>query len=315
MTTFKDISTAMADVVASTNESLVTVDARRRQTATGIIWSEDGIIVTAHHVVERDENIHVHLPDGSRVSADLVGRDPHNDLALLRANASGLSPVTWGDNDSLRPGNLAVAVGKADGKTEASLGVIVSLVSGAEMHGGEKAKEKGKRKRRRRRRMRVLTDGYIQADMVMYPGFSGGPLISGGGEVHGMNTSGFSHQGGVTVPVSTIRSTIETLLAHGKMKQGYLGVGVQPVRLPEQVADEQDQETGLLVVSVEKESPAASAGILVGDILFALADDSLETMDDLMRALRGERVGTTVSLSLVRGGEVTEMTVSVGERE
>ncbi|MGB1288453.1 MAG: S1C family serine protease, partial [Aggregatilineales bacterium] len=239
--------------------------------------------------------------------------------AVLRIEKSGLNAANWGDNDNLRVGNLALAIGRADSRLEAAPGAVVSLVSSEERRerrGGRRGKRGGRRGGKgRSRRMRILSDGFIQTNVVMYPGFSGGALVSGGGEIHGINTSGFSRQGGVTIPVTTIKNTVETLLAHGKMKQGYLGVGIQPVRLPNAVSEDREQETALLVNSIESNSPAADAGILVGDILVAMDDESLEQMDDLMSLLRGERIGKESTLTLIRGGEMMNAKVTVGERE
>lgn len=312
----KNLSDAMAGAVEATSPVIVSVNGRRRLPATGIIHSADGVIVTAHHTLERDENIHITLHDGSTHEATLIGRDPHNDLAVLRVQASDLPAVTWGNNDTLKVGNLVLAMGRPGEQVQATLGVVSALVSGEERRPRpERAEGKGKRRRRRGRQMgRALADGYIQTDVVMYPGFSGGPLVSGDGAVHGINTSGFGRGASVAVPTTTIANTIETLLAHGRMRQGYLGVGVQAARLPEAIAGELEQETGLLVVSVEAQSPAHTAGILVGDIIVALDDNNVEQLDELLALLQGERVGKDVTVQLVRGGNLHDLSVTIAER-
>lgn len=313
----KQLSDAMAEATANASASLVSVEGRRRLPATGIIHSADGIIVTAHHILERDEDITVVLADGERVSAVLIGRDPANDLAVLRAQKSDLTPATWGDNGALRIGNLVLALGKPGEQVQATLGVVSALVSGAARVERRKRMEKrgGGRGRRMMERMnQFLADGFIQTDVVMYPGFSGGPLMSGDGAFHGMNTSGFGRGASVAVPVTTISNTIDTLLKHGRMRQGYLGVGVQPVRVPENIASSRDQDTGLLVVSVESGSPAAQAGVLVGDIVVSLGGESVEALEELLSLLQGERVGQSVALGMVRGGEYREVEVTIAER-
>ncbi|MCU0513099.1 MAG: S1C family serine protease [Anaerolineae bacterium] len=304
----KSLSDAMADAVAALSPSIVRVEARKRLPTTGIVWSAE-IIVTAHHGVERDDNIKIVLHDGSRHEATLIGRDAQNDLAVLRVPGANLPPAKIGDNAGLRVGNLVLAVGRPGDQVQATLGVVSALIPGAEQKPAE-AKGKG----RRREGMQVLLDGYVQTDVVMYPGFSGGPLVSGDGAVHGLNTSGFGSGVSVTVPVATIRNTVGTLLAHGKMRQGYLGVGVQPVRLPEAVAHTLKQETGLLVMSVESGSPAHQAGLLVGDIVVALAGSPVEHLDELL-ALLHSRAGQAVTAGIVRGGEHREMPVTIGERQ
>jgi S1-C subfamily serine protease len=300
----------MADAVSALSPSLVRVEARRRLPATGIVWSADGLVVTSNHVVEMDEGIMVGLADGSRHSATLVGRDPHNDIALLRVDASNLTPASLGDNASLRVGHLVLALGRPGEQVQATLGVVSALVAAPQAE-----RREGREKRKRRQWMqRVLVDGYVQTDVVMYPGFSGGPLVSGDGAVHGMNTSGFQSGSSVTVPIATLRSSVQTLLSDGKVRQGYLGVGVQPVRLPDTVAESLEQEVGLLIVSVEKDSPAAGAGLMVGDILVSFHGQALESLDDLLGQLRGELVGKAVEAEIVRGGVRQTVHATVAER-
>jgi len=183
-------------------------------------------------------------------------------------------------------------------------------------HHGKRGQRGGRRGGRGRGGWgRTLVDGFIQTDVTMYPGFSGGALVSGDGLVHGLNTSGFSRGASIAIPVSTIRSSVASLLADGKIQQGYLGVGVQPARLPQAVADSLEQDTGLLVVSVEKDSPAEKAGLMVGDILTSLGDDPVEHVDELLIILASTKVGTDVTTTIVRGGTAQEITVTIGSRD
>lgn len=331
-TTFQQLSDAMASVVETLGNSIVRVEARRRLPATGIVWSEN-LIVTAHHVVEIDDDITIGLQDGSTVTATLVGRDPHNDLALLKTDAT-LTPANWASNEALKVGNLVLALGRAGVKVQATLGVTSALINPTDikrrrekaeaMHGDHDHEHRGKRGQRGGRRGgrgrgggwgRTLVDGFIQTDVTMYPGFSGGALVGGDGLVHGLNTSGFSRGASIAIPVSTIRSSVAALLADGKIQQGYLGVGVQPARLPEAIADSLEQDTGLLVVSVEKDSPAEKAGLMVGDILTSLGDDPVEHVDELLIILASTKVGTKVTTAIVRGGTAQEVTVTIGSRD
>jgi S1-C subfamily serine protease len=305
--TFKSLSDSMADAVASLSPSLVRVEGRKRLGATGIVWSAD-TIVTANHVVEHEDNIVIGLSDGTTAHAKLIGRDPANDLAVLKVDGGTMQPATWGDNAHLRVGNLVLAVGRPGEQAQATLGVVSALV------GGAKKTEDSKKKRNRRQMGQALADGYIQTDVVMYPGFSGGALLSGDGAVHGLNTSGFRSGASVAVPIATIKNTVTTLLAHGKMKQGYLGVGVQPVRLQATLAQQLQQETALLIMSIENDSPADQAHLLVGDILVALDGEGTETIDELLVLLQGERVGKTITAHIVRGGEPKEVSVTIAER-
>ncbi len=329
--TLQQLSDDMANVIEGAAPSVLRVDARRRLPATGIAWSEE-LIVTAHHVVESEDHISIGLPDGSRVDASLIGRDPHNDLALLRAD-SNLSPANWATDDSLRVGNLALALGRPGQKVKATQGIASGLVSPDDI---KRRREKFRtmkmaysrgRKRRRRARMesqgdffdrggwlRGLADGYIQTDVTMYPGFSGGPLLSVEGAVHGMNTSGFSQGVSIAIPVATIRRSVGALLADGKIQRGHLGIGVQEARLPDKVAETLEQDTGLLIVSVDANSPAAQAELMVGDILTALDQSAIEHVDELQLLLTKLAGGREVSMGYVRGGEYHDGSVIVGEK-
>lgn len=340
--TLQELSDAMAAAVESVAPGIVRVEGRRRLPATGIVWNNDGVIVTAHHVIERDDDIHIGLQDGTVVTASLVGRDPNNDIAVLKAGGN-LAAVPLAESDAPKVGHLVMALGRPGAEVFATLGVVSAVVDRSwqpghdhgpedahEHHGHEHRHEEHERRKKRRgprpprgprgsrrggwRWGRALADGFIQTDVVMYPGFSGGPLLSGYGTVYGMNTSGFARGASLAVPISTLRSSVTTLLAHGRVRQGYLGVGVQPAKLPGSIAEELDRETGVLVVSVEADSPAEQAGILVGDILVAIGEETVEEVDELLASLTGELVGQTVPVQLVRGGQLQQMDVTVGER-
>ncbi|MDE2857552.1 MAG: trypsin-like peptidase domain-containing protein [Chloroflexota bacterium] len=329
--TLGQLSDDMANMIERAAPSVLRVDARRRLPATGIAWSEE-LIVTAHHVVESEDHISIGLPDGSRIDASLLGRDPHNDLALLRAEG-GLIPADWAADDALRVGNLVLALGRPGQKVKATGGIASGLVSPVDI---KRRREKFRtmkmehsRGRKRRRRMRMeglgdfferggwlrgLADGFIQTDVTMYPGFSGGPLLGADGAVHGLNTSGFSLGVSVAIPVATIRRSVGALLADGKIQRGYLGIGVQEARLPDKVAETLDQDTGLLIVSVDADSPAARAELMVGDILTALDQTAIEHVDELQLLLTKLAAGSAVSVAYVRGGETCDGSVIVGEK-
>ena len=290
------LSNDLATVVQTAGTGVVRVEARRRLPASGIIWSADGLIVTAHHVVERDEGISVGLPDGRSVPATLVGRDPSTDLAVLRAEATGLTPPSWAEPDTLRVGHLALALGRPGKTVRATLGVIGALgESWVTPTGGR-------------------VEPYLQTDVVMYPGFSGGPLVDASGSVVGVNTSALLRGISLAIPTPTVRRVAEALLAHGAVQRGYLGVVAQPARLPEPLAQRLGQETGLLVVSVEAESPADGAGILMGDTLVSLNGQALRHLDDLLVILSAAQVGAAVPVTAIRGGQTQELTVTIGQR-
>jgi S1-C subfamily serine protease len=293
----QQFSEALATTVETASPGIVRVEARRRLAATGMVWSPDGVIVTAHHVVEQDDPVRVGLSDGQTLTATIVGRDPTTDLAVLRVQATNLMPPVWAEPDlhSLRVGHLVLALGRPGRTVQATLG-IVSALGGAwrTPAGGQ-------------------IDRYLQTDVVMYPGFSGGPLVDAAGQVVGLNTSAMLRGVSLTVPVATLRRVVEMLLAHGRVRRGYLGVSTQPVRLPAALAQQLGQETGLLLSTVEPGSPAEQGGLLLGDTLVALESTPVRQPDDVLTLLSAERIGAPVLLRLVRSAQVQELTVVVGE--
>ncbi len=291
-----NLSEALAEMADRGGRGVVRVEARRRLPASGIVWSADGLVVTAHHIVRRDDNIQVGLPDGRAVAATLVGRDPSTDLAVLRAEATDLTPAVWATPDGLRVGHLVLALGRPGRTVQATLGIVSALGNEWRTPAGGKL------------------DRYLQTDVVMYPGFSGGPLVDAAGQVLGLNTSALLRGVSLTVPAPTVRRVVEALQAHGRMRRGFLGVGAQAVRLPEAIARQVGQETGLLLVSVNPGGPAEKAGLLLGDTILSLDNHPVRQMDDLLALLTAERVGVTTSVRFVRGDQVQERSVVIGER-
>ncbi|MCB0253630.1 MAG: trypsin-like peptidase domain-containing protein [Anaerolineae bacterium] len=295
--TLTALSNGLADTVEAAGQSIVRVDARDRMPATGIVWSADGLIVTSHHVVQRDDSISVGLPDGSAVAATLVGRDPTTDVALLQADASGFTPASWVDASDLKVGHLVLALGRPGRTVQATLGVVSALGNAWRTGAGGDI------------------DRYLQTDVVMYAGFSGGPLVNVAGRVAGLNSSALARGVSVALPAATVRRVVETLLAHGKVRRGYLGVSTQRVRLPDTLAEQLGQETGLLIGAVVPDSPAEQAGLFLGDTIVAVAGEPVRHHDDLLAKLSGDRVGQPVPIRIVRGGQVSDVAVMVGERE
>ena len=291
------LSDELAQVVAGAGPVAVRVEARRRLSASGIVWSTDGTIVTALHAVERDENISVGLPDGGTIPATLVGRDPTTDVAVLRVAATDLAATTWSDVDNARVGHLVLALGRPGGSVMATLGVISALDETWRTPAGGQIYR------------------YLQTDVVMYPGFSGGPLVDATGRVLGLNTSALLRGIALAVPSSTLRRVVESLLSHGRIRRGYLGIGAQPVRLPEALTQEFSQETGLLVFSVAPDSPAEKGTLLLGDIIVALDGHPTRHLDDLLTRLNGDSVGAKLPVRIVRGGQGQKLVVTIGERK
>ncbi|RIK40466.1 MAG: signal protein PDZ [Chloroflexi bacterium] len=290
-----NLSNAMASLVEAAGPGIVRVEARRRMPASGIVYSAEGLIVTANHIVEQDDNITIGLADGSTASATLVGRDPATDVALLRAERGGLAPATWVDAGELKVGHLVLALGRPGRTVQATLG-IVSALGGAWRTGagGE-------------------IDHYLQTDVVMYPGFSGGPLVEAGGRIAGLNSSALTRGVSAAVPAATVKRVVDALAAHGKMPRGYLGVGVQPVRLGEGLHQAVGQETGLMVMSIESGSPAQQGGLAQGDVIVTFDNQPVRGLDELQAALAADRAGKSVPVRIVRTGQVQTVTVTVGQ--
>ena len=288
------LSQSMAGLVEQSDPKVVRVDARQRLPGSGVIWSADGLIVTSHHVVEREEQIQIGLADGRTVNATLVGRDPGADLALLRADASGLSAATWVDAAELKVGHLLLALGRPGNRIQATLGIASAL-------GGQWRTPTGGE-----------IDHYLQTDVVMYPGFSGGPLVAADGRFAGVNTSALVRGVSLAIPSATISKSVETILTHGHMPRGYLGIGVQPVRLADPIQQAVGQETGLIVMSVDNNSPAAQAGVVQGDVLVKLDSAPVRHIDELQVLLSGERVGKRVETQIVRAGQLQTLALTIG---
>ena len=295
-TVIQNMSNELAGVVETAGSAVVRVEGRRRLSASGIVWSKDGVIVTAHHVLERDDGLSLGFGGEEKVTAELVGRDPGTDLAVLRSDQKGMKPGDWIDADSVRVGHLVLALGRPGRTVQATLGIVSALGTSWRTAAGG------------------MVDRYLQTDVVMYPGFSGGPLVNVEGKVLGLNTSALRGVS-LAIPTSTVRRVVDAILAHGKVRRGYLGVGVQPVRLPQALAKELGQETGLILVSVEPGSPADKGGLLLGDSLLSVDGAPVRQLDELLDLLSHEFVDREVVLRILRAGGVLEQKVRIGERE
>ena len=297
-TALVQLSDDLANAVERAAAATVTVHGRRRMPATGIVWGTDGTVVTASHVVERDEEITVGLPDGRTVPARLLGRDNGTDLAVLKIEADDLTAAPRAVA-APKVGHLVLAVGRpGPSGPMASFGVL-GVVGGAwrSHHGGN-------------------VEGYLRADVAMLPGFSGGPLVDASGAILGLNSSTLGRGGGLTIPAATIDRIVGSIQSHGKVRRGFLGVGAQAVRVPQAMAESLGlpREQGLLVVSLEPDGPAEKGGLLIGDIIVALDGAPVAEVEELQDRLTSDRVGTALAIRLIRGGQPAAAEVTVGER-
>src|SRR4030095_3139603 len=292
----------LAKAVERISKAVVAIDARPRVATSGIVW-RDGVIVSTNHTVQRDEEITVQLADGRRLPANLAGRDASTDLAILRVEpdqALGIDPVTSTAPDELSVRNLTVAVGRIHRErgVTASFGIISALGDKwRTWRGGE-------------------IDRLIRPDVSIFIGFSGGALIDVEGRAIGINTTGLTRGAGLTIPASTVNHVVDTLLEHGRIARPYLGVGMQSVPLPTEFRSNLNlpNESGLVMLSVEGDSPAGRAGITLGDVLVALEGEPVADTDDVQMVLSRSKIGQTIRASILRGGEQREITLTLDER-
>ncbi len=296
MEVLRTLSSELAGIVETLGPSVVRVEARRRAPASGVVWAPEGLVLTADHVVELEERIRIGLADGRAVAASLVGRDPTTDIAVLRAEAGGLVPAGWADAREARVGHMVLSLGRPGRTVRARLGVLSAVAGGWRAPGG------------------VEIDRYIEIDTGPAEGFSGGPVADATGAVLGMRTSGLLRRTALALPASTVRRVVETLVMHGRVRRGYLGIGTHPVRLPSAVRQEVDRDTGLLVLSVEPGSPAEQAGLLLGDVVLRLGEIAVGHAEDLLGLLNADRIGTTLPAQVLRAGAVRIVNVLIGER-
>lgn len=292
------LSDAMVEAVERAGAVTVLVNARRRIPASGIAYAPD-LIITANHVVERDDDIRLISPGGNEMSALVAGRDPGSDLALLRLERPTVV-VAEPAPQPARVGQLVLALGRPtpDG-IQASLGVVSAV-------GGPVRSRRG-----------GLLEHYLRTDTIPYPGFSGGPLADTSGRIVGLNTSGLTRGASLTIPANLVWRIADTLAKYGSIRRGYLGVRTQPVKIPEkqQRGLDREQASGLLLVGVEESSPAEAGGLMVGDIIVAIANHAVADPDELLSSLEGEVVGNPTTIEVLRGGQPATIKVTIGERK
>jgi S1-C subfamily serine protease len=297
----QSLSDAVADLTERVSRSVVNVG-NGHHWGTGIVWSKEGHIVTANHVVGRSDTAEITLNDGKTVHAKVVGRDPDNDLALLKADSDGgiaVTPVEVSNGRELRAGEMVFAFANMTGqKSSVTSGIVTSPSRSLQSWWG------------------VMIEDAIITDAQLNPGYSGGPLVDASGKLIGMNVAYFASRG-VAVSAHVLKERLQKLAADGKIRRGYLGIMAEPIELPEELAQKSDvkQEGALLVRSVERGTPAEAAGVSIGDIILKLNGESTEDVYDLHRLLTDKIIGSPVTLALLRGGKPTEVKVTPKEAE
>ncbi|HEY1296191.1 MAG TPA: trypsin-like peptidase domain-containing protein [Chloroflexota bacterium] len=292
------LSDDLASAVERAGRSVVAVHGRRRLPASGLVWRADQV-VTAAHVLERDTDLSITAPGGAQHPARLVGRDPSNDIAVLRVPDSALEPAEPAELGKVQPGHLTLAVGRP-GTPEpiASFGAVSSV-------GGAWRTSQG-----------GLLDAYIRADVALLPGLSGGALVNASGQLIGMLSAHLAGGDPVAIPAATLDGIVERLLSGGTQRRAYLGVSTQPVELQELLRRSLgiEQSSGLMLLGLEPGAPAERSGLLLGDILLSIGDRVVEDGEALQMALGPAAIGTSTPVRIIRGGHVREITVVPGPR-
>ena len=292
------ISNALADATQSAAAHAVAVHSEPRGSSSGVIW-RPGLIVTAEHALRRDEEIHVTLPDSKVAAAKLLGRDPSTDLALLKCDEATAAPSAFADTAALQPGQLALVVGRTRvSGPVAALGVVSLVAKERSLWGG------------------TAIAPYVRLDVALQHISSGGAVVSSSGQIAGIVTPKFAPAGALAVPVATVNRVVDALLSKGHIPRGYLGVGLQPIRLPENLRESlhRREKTAVIVLEVGPGGPADKAGVVIGDILIAIDGKPVMRLEDVHAHLPGEKIGTSVSAEFLRGGVQREAKIQIAER-
>jgi S1-C subfamily serine protease len=293
-----ELSNALAEATDRAAGSVVAVHTERRGSSSGIVW-RTGVIVTSEHSLRRDDEIQVTLPNGRVASATVAGRDPSTDVAVLKCPDAIHAALEIGDVAKLKPGSLTLVVGRTRASGPVAALGVVSLVASD-----------------RRTWTGASLVPYVRLDVGLQPTAVGGAVIDASGSVVGLATPRFARFGAIAVPASSINKTADTLLQKGHIPRGYVGVGLQPVRLPDGLREKLkwDEKTAAIVMDVYPGGPADKAGIVIGDILISLAGHAVTRLEDIQSHLAGDTIGKTLPLKFVRGGGIQEGSIVVAER-
>ncbi len=290
----QSLSTELAGLVERVSPSVVRVDDGTRLTATGTLWSADGVVVTTSHGVERDDDLAIELADGSRHVATLIGRDHDTDLAILKVDATGLAAIELAEAQDAKAGQFALALGRPGTHgLEVTLGLLNARI---ETQSGGAA------------------EYLLHTDATFYPGFSGGPLVDMRGRLIGLCNLGYGRGRSVALGTPTVAHVAEAILARGRVQRGYLGIRTQGVVLPESVRQRLrlSQAHALILVGIEEGGPADTGNLMLGDTLLGLDERTVADVSDLRRYLRSQPAGRQVRVQVLRGGNVEQITVTLG---
>src|SRR5271170_5955991 len=293
-----ELSNSLAQATASAAAWAVAVHTESRGSSSGVIW-RPGVVVTAEHALRRDEDIQLTLPDGRVVAAELAGRDPSTDIAVLKCAEATTVGAKFGGADSLKAGSISLVVGRTRASGPGAALAVVSLVAAER---------------------RSWTGGsltpYIRLDVGLQPTASGGAVVDAAGSIVGIATPRFARFGAIAIPAPLINRVVDALLQKGRIPRGYLGVGLQTVRLPEALRGslQHKEKTAAILLEVAPDGPAHKAGLVIGDILVSLDGETVARFEDVQSHLRAENNGKSLGAKILRGGAAQEATITVAER-
>lgn len=297
MSTLSDLSNDLASAVERASASVVAVHGRPRIPSSGVVW-RPGLVLTANAALHFDEDLRVTLPGGDTVPAQLKGRDAATDLALLACETGDATPAAF-SRDILKPGHIVLTIGRTvDTGPIATMGVISGVSEEWQTwHGGK-------------------LDQFVRLDVSVYPTSAGGAVVDTAGNITGIVAADLSRSSVLAITTSTIERIAEPLSTKGRLARGYLGIGLQPVAIPESLRQQLKitHESGIMALNVEESGPAASGGVLMGDVVLSLGENAITSVEALHRVLDPASVGKQIRLQVLRGGTLQHLTVTVAER-
>jgi S1-C subfamily serine protease len=293
-----NLSKELAETVARVCDAVVAVQARRRIGTSGVVWKK-GLILTTSEGIRFEDRIRVLFPDGRTGEAKLRGRDPGSDLALLEADTGSAAPVELIPDDGLKAGQIAASVGRT-----LDTGPIVSLGVVSGVAGEWRAWRGG------------YVNKFVRLDMSVYPTSSGGAAVDASGNLIGLISTGLSRTSILALTRSTVQRVAPQLEDKGYVGRGFIGIAMQPVRIPDDMraSVKLEQTIGIMLIGVEPNGPAASAGLTIGDVLVSAAGRELIDPDVLARVLEGAKIGESLQFRLIRGGSIKTVEIKIGER-
>ena len=287
----RSLSDAMTELAENVGQSVVRVRSRRGF-GSGVIWSQDGYILTCSHVVGRAPTVEVGLRDGVRVEARVIGHDPFADMALLKVDRTGLKSIELGDSDATEVGQLVFAFANPFGRTASTTSGIVTTAKASLGWGAGSGED------------------VIVTDAPLNPGYSGGPLVEASGKMIGLNVA-YANARGISIPINTIKGTVTELIKEGRIQVAHLGISTDAVAFPKRIAEQVglEEQEGLMILEVEPDSPAKKAGLAVGDILVTFNSSPITSHFDLRRLLTKDVIGKPIQIGVLRTERLVKLTI------